>query len=352
MKRYERQITLPEIGISGQQKLTDAKVLIIGVGGLGCPVLQNLAAAGVGTIGIVDGDVIDETNLHRQFLYGLGDCGRNKVEVAATVASKQNPEVNIIQFPVYFTKQNCLEIASDYQIIVDCTDNIPTRYLINDVAVAKEVPMVYASIHKFEGQLSVFNYKNGPTYRCVFPEDERLEAIPNCNDSGVLGVLPNILGAMQANEVLKIILETGAVLSGDIMLYNSLDNTFQTIKIQEDKNIKREIKAEGRSIFEADFFATENALVIDIREDYETPRLEMESVKNIPLSELDNFLKDINKDRKIILLCQHGNRSELAVDYLIKKGFWNAFHLQNGIESLDSRLKAEQSESKKNSNDN
>ena len=222
MKRYERQIIMPEIGVFGQLKLAEAKVLIIGVGGLGCPVLQNLAAVGVGKIGIVDGDVVEETNLHRQFLYGLSDCGRSKVVVAAEVMSKQNPETVIIQYLDYFDKQNCFEIASDYQIIVDCTDNIATRYLINDVAVVKGIPMVYASIHKFEGQLSVFNYQNGPTYRCLFPEDERSEAIPSCNDSGVLGVVPNILGTLQANEVLKIILGIGEVLSNKLLLYNSL----------------------------------------------------------------------------------------------------------------------------------
>ena len=235
MKRYERQIIMPEIGVFGQLKLAEAKVLIIGVGGLGCPVLQNLAAVGVGKIGIVDGDVVEETNLHRQFLYGLSDCGRSKVVVAAEVMSKQNPETVIIQYLDYFDKQNCFEIASDYQIIVDCTDNIATRYLINDVAVVKGIPMVYASIHKFEGQLSVFNYQNGPTYRCLFPEDERSEAIPSCNDSGVLGVVPNILGTLQANEVLKIILGIGEVLSNKLLLYNSLDNDFQTIKFQKDK---------------------------------------------------------------------------------------------------------------------
>ena len=237
MKRYERQIVMPEIGILGQLKLAKAKVLIIGVGGLGCPVLQNLAAVGVGKIGIVDGDVVDETNLHRQFLYSLSDCERNKVAVAAEVVSKQNPETEIIPYSDYFTKENALEIISDYQIIVDCTDNIPTRYLISDMAVAKGIPMVYASIHKFEGQLSVFNYQNGPTYRCLFPEDERSEAIPSCNDSGVLGVVPNILGTLQANEVLKIILGIGEILNGKLLLYNSLDNDFQTIEFQKDKII-------------------------------------------------------------------------------------------------------------------
>lgn len=334
MKRYERQIVLPEIGISGQQKLTEAKVLIIGVGGLGCPVLQNLAAVGVGTIGLVDGDVVEETNLHRQYLYTLNDCGRKKVEVAAEVVSKQNPELNLIQYSEYFTKQNCLEIVSDYQVIVDCSDNIATRYLINDVAVKKGIPMVYASIHKFEGQLSVFNYKNGPTYRCLFPEDDRLAAIPSCNESGVLGVMPNILGTMQANEVLKIILEIGQVLSGELLLYNSLDNSFQKIKIQRYTGKGIELKIKSRSVSEVDIFANDDSLIIDIREEYEEPKLDLQNIRNVPLSQLDNFLKDVNFQQKIILICQHGSRSELAVDYLINKGFANVFHLQNGIESL------------------
>ncbi|HNP33953.1 MAG TPA: HesA/MoeB/ThiF family protein [Flavobacterium sp.] len=235
MKRYDRQITLPEIGILGQLKLAEAKVLIIGVGGLGCPVLQNLAAVGVGKIGIVDGDLVEETNLHRQLLYTPTDLGKSKVDVASEAVVRQNPEVIITPYPFSFTKENAFEIASDYQIIVDCTDNITTRYLINDIAVIKGIPMVYASIHKFEGQLSVFNYQNGPTYRCLFPEDERADAIPSCNDSGVLGVLPNILGTLQANEVLKIILGIGEILSGKLLLYNSLDNCLQTIEFQNYK---------------------------------------------------------------------------------------------------------------------
>ena len=327
-------MALPEIGISGQQKLAKARVLIVGIGGLGCPVLQNLAAAGVGTIGIVDGDVVDETNLHRQFLYTLNDSGKSKVAVAAEVVSKQNPEVELVQYPDYFTKQNCFEIVSDYHIIVDCTDNIATRYLINDVALAKGIPMVYASIHKFEGQLSVFNYQNGPTYRCLFPENETLDTIPNCNDSGVLGVLPNVLGAMQANEVLKIILKIGEVSSGKLILYNCLYNGFQNIKIQKDRNSISKIKIESRSISATEFLANENSLMIDIREDYEEPKLDLQSVNNVPLCELDDFLNEVDKNQKIILVCQHGNRSELAVNYLINRGFVNVFHLQNGIDKL------------------
>lgn len=335
MKRYERQIAIAEIGISGQQKLTASKVLIIGVGGLGCPVLQNLAAAGVGTIGIVDGDFVEETNLHRQFLYGSNDLGRSKVEVAAEVVSKQNPGVRIVCYPDYFSRQNCLEIASDYQVIVDCSDTIATRYLINDVSVQKGIPMVYASIHKFEGQLSVFNYKNGPTYRCLFPEDNRLEAIPDCNDSGVLGVMPNLLGTMQSNEALKIILEIGEVLSGKLMLYNSLSNDFQIIEIQINKNLKKEIIFDKKPKSIWDFLSDDDCLFIDIRENYEDPKLDLQNIKNVPLSQLEAFLNDFDKDQKIVLICQNGSRSELAVDYLVKNGFENVFHLQNGIEALN-----------------
>lgn len=335
MKRYERQTALPEIGTEGQRKLASARILIIGIGGLGCPVLQNLAAAGVGTIAIADGDVIDETNLHRQYLYTPDDCGKSKVAVAAEAISKQNPGVQLIKYPTHFTKQNCFLIASDCDLIVDCSDNIATRYLINDVAVAQGIPMVYASIHKFEGQLSVFNYQNGPTYRCLFPEDERLEAIPDCNDSGVLGVLPNVLGAMQANEVLKILLGIGEVASGKVLLYNSLDNDFQIIEIQKSKNLTSKFIAKDKSIPLIDLTNIQNALLIDIREEYETPKLDLESIKNVPLSNLDKFLEGVDKSQKIILLCQHGNRSSLAADYLGKKGFTNVSHLPDGIESLE-----------------
>lgn len=338
MKRYERQITLSKIGISGQYKLAEARVLIIGVGGLGCPVLQNLVAAGVGKIGIVDGDVVEETNLHRQYLYTLNDIGTKKVVVAQKAVLNQNPNVEIISYSEHFNRQNCFDIVSNYQIIVDCTDSTASRYLINDIAVAKGIPMVYASVHKFEGQLSVFNFKNGPTYRCLFPEGENLGAISNCNDSGVLGVLPTILGAMQANEVLKIILEIGDVSSGKLLLYSSLDNIFETIEIQINNNNITNLNLDMDTVLVTDFFkevTDENSVLIDIRETFEEPKLDLEKIKNIPLSELDNFLLNINKNQKIILICQHGNRSALAVDYLKRKGFNHVFHLQNGIESLE-----------------
>ncbi|WP_338407938.1 HesA/MoeB/ThiF family protein [uncultured Flavobacterium sp.] len=352
-KRYNRQTELPEIGILGQEKLTNAKVLIIGAGGLGCPVLQNLVAAGVGHIGIMDGDVVEETNLHRQFLYTLADCGKNKATIATDAVFKQNPEIKVIPYSFHFAKKNAFEIISDYQIIVDCTDDIATRYLINDVSLAKKIPVVYTSIHKFEGQLSVFNYKSGPTYRCLFPENEKENMSPNCSNTGVLGVLPNTLGVLQANEVLKIILEIGEILSGKLLIYNSLNSKFENINFKKnpteiEKGLQNGFKilntltinevkiVNSTNLFEE--ITHQNSLVIDIRETYEKPRLDLQKINNVPLSQLDDFLKNTDRNQKIILFCQNGTRSKLTGDYLIKKGFTNLFHLQNGIDALKKNI--------------
>ncbi|MGL4503464.1 MAG: HesA/MoeB/ThiF family protein, partial [Planktothrix sp.] len=234
--RFSRQMILPEIGEIGQQKLQNARVLVIGAGGLGCPVLQNLALAGVGHIGIVDGDLVEESNLHRQVLFTSKDCGKLKVAVAKQALQQLNSDIEITIFPNYFDPNNAAEIVGMYQIIVDCTDTIGVRYLINDVAVAKRIPVVYASIHKFQGQVSVFNFQNGPSYRCLFPEKEDGIAIPSCEMSGVLGVVPQTLGSFQATEVFKIILGIGAVLSGKLLIYDALH--YQTQIIDFAKNQK------------------------------------------------------------------------------------------------------------------
>lgn len=347
-KRYDRQIILSEIGTPGQQKLSEAKVLIIGAGGLGCPVLQNLAAAGVGCIGIADGDCVEETNLHRQFLYTLNDVGKNKANVAADVASNQNPEVAIRPYSSYFTTENAAAVISDYQIIVDCTDNVMTRYLINDMAMVKGIPIVYAAIHKFEGQLSVFNYESGPSYRCLFPESNHLDTIPNCENVGVLGVIPNTLGVMQATEVLKIILGIASALNGKLVLYDGLHHSINTIAfqkkplqieigLQNGNALLNQLTSDINSIGGTDFLKeleNNDNLIIDIRENYEEPKQTFQNIKFVPLSELENFLKGTDRKQKIILFCQSGNRSKMAVQYLIKNGFGNACHLENGIESL------------------
>jgi molybdopterin/thiamine biosynthesis adenylyltransferase/rhodanese-related sulfurtransferase len=346
-KRYSRQIILPEIGEMGQQKLQDARVLVIGAGGLGCPVLQNLASAGVGNIGIVDGDVVDETNLHRQLLYTLKDCGNGKAETARKVILELNPEIKVTAFSEFFTTQNAARIVGEYQIIVDCTDSIAVRYLINDVSVAKRIPMVYASIHKFEGQVSVFNYKNGPSYRCLFPEQEGLKAVPNCADSGVLGILPNTIGTLQATEVLKIILGIGEILSGKLLIYDALCFHTQTISFSKNpKAIEKGIingtlllnskKTEVDLSPEA-FFKKCNQLgivIIDVRELEEIPEFKGENVIQIPLGKLEEYSKELDKNQEIVLFCQTGQRSQAALNYLIKSGFVGVFHLGKGIESL------------------
>lgn len=348
MKRYQQQIALPEIGIAGQKKLTDAKVLVIGAGGLGCPVLQHLAAAGIGCIGIVDGDIVEESNLNRQVLYTLSDCGKNKAITAAAAIFKQNLEVKVLPISSFFTEENAFEIVDEYQIIVDCTDNLPARYLINDVALVKKIPMVYASIHRFEGQVSVFNYQLGPTYRCLFPEKENSKTTVNCNDTGVLGVLPNTLGLLQATEVLKIILGIGSVLSGKLLIYDGLNHQMQTLAIQKNplevqngllnglaiaNRNKKAVKAITTSKF-YNALKEDSYLIIDLKEAYEASKWDAPNIQNVPIDQLENYLKNYNKDQKIILFCQYGNKSQLAADYLMKNGFTSVFHLKNGIESV------------------
>ena len=350
-KRYSRQIALAEIGETGQLKLQNARVLVIGAGGLGCPVLQNLSAAGVGTIGIVDGDLVDETNLHRQLLFTLKDCGKSKVEVAKSAILELNPDIKVNVYPEFFSTQNASEIVQDYQIMVDCTDTLAVRYLMNDIAVVKKIPVVYASIYKFEGQVSVFNYKNGPSYRCLFPEQEGLNAAPNCAESGVLGVLPNTLGTFQATEVLKIILEIGEVLSGKLLIYDALH--FQTQIIDFAKNPKAiekgfingtqllNSKKTKENLSPEAFLEKCNQLgivVIDVRESEEMPEFKGKNVIQIPLSELEEFSKKLNKNQEIVLFCQTGQRSQAALNYLKKSGFVGVFHLGKGIESLKNQL--------------
>ena len=353
-KRYKRQIALAEIGESGQQKIQSARVLVIGAGGLGCPVLQNLAAAGVGFIGIVDGDVVEETNLHRQLLYTLDDCGRNKAVKAASAIQKLNPDVDVQVFSDFFQSQNAFEIVGDYHIIVDCTDTIAVRYLINDVSLAKKIPFVYASIHKFEGQVSVFNYKNGPSYRCLFPEKEGVNSIPNCVDAGVLGVLPNALGVLQATEVLKIILGIGTVLSGKLLIYEGLQAQTQLIDFQKNpKQIEKGIingiqllntkkNTATELLNQEQFFEKSNdinVLLLDVREEDELPRYQGVNVLNIPLNSVESFVNTLNTQQEIVLFCQTGQRSSIAFHYLKKLGFNRISHLKGGIQNLEQHIK-------------
>ena len=345
-KRYTRQIALSEIGNSGQQKLLDAKVLVIASGGLGCPVLQMLAASGVGTLGIVDGDVVEETNLHRQLIFTMDDCGKNKVEVAAKVIQNINSEVKVNIYAEYLNENNITEITEKYDILVDCTDSITIRYLINDIAVYQNKPMVYASIHKFEGQVSVFNFENSATYRCLFPEKENIN-VPNCSTTGVLGVLPNTLGMLQATEVLKLILGIGSVFKNKLLIYNALNLTFQELAFTKNqtqfnrgfengKNLssykKYNYNLDKKSFLEK--CSDEKYTIIDLREIDELPRLAFSSVQHIPFAEIEKHQKHLEKNQQIILFCQSGTRSKKALELFITNGFNNVYHLQNGIQSL------------------
>ncbi len=219
--RYDRQIILDEIGLLGQQKLAASKVLVVGAGGLGCPVLQYLSAAGVGKIGIADADFVSVSNLHRQVLYTTADVGKPKVECAKKRLNELNPEVEILIFETFINPKNATEILKDFDVVVDGTDQIPARYVLNDACVLLGKPLVYGAIHKFEGQVSVFNFKGGPTYRDLFPTPPAAGSILSCAENGVLGVLPGMVGIAQATEVLKIVVGFGQVLSGKLWLFNA-----------------------------------------------------------------------------------------------------------------------------------
>jgi len=234
--RYERHISLPEIGEKGQQKLLDSRVVIIGAGGLGSPAALYLAAAGVGTIGVVDMDTVEESNLQRQILHSTETIGKNKVDSAEKTLSALNPDVNVITYNTLLNKDNAIDIIENYDVVVDGTDNLQTRYLINDASVKTGIPVVHGSIFQYEGQITVFDPKNGPTYRDVFPEPPENGTAPNCSEAGVLGVLPGIVGSIQALETIKLILEIGEGLSGRLIVFDALEMSFHEYKIDRDPN--------------------------------------------------------------------------------------------------------------------
>jgi len=236
LKRYNRHLILTEIGLQGQEKLKKSKVLVVGAGGLGCPILQYLAAAGVGTIGICDFDFVDESNLQRQILFTISDIGKQKAVVASEKLAKNNPYVNFAVHDQMLTKQNVFEIFAPYDVIVDGSDNFPTRFLINDACVILGKPLVFGAIYKFEGQVSVFNYQNGPTYRCLIAEEPTQNETPSCSEIGVMGVVPGLIGCYQAIEVIKIVCGIGQVMSGKMMLVDTLNLSHQIIEIKRSDN--------------------------------------------------------------------------------------------------------------------
>ncbi|AUP77628.1 HesA/MoeB/ThiF family protein [Flavivirga eckloniae] len=339
MSRYSRHIILSEIGQEGQDKLSKAKVLVIGAGGLGCPVLQYLTAAGIGTLGIVDFDVVELSNLQRQVLFGTSSLGENKAEAAKKRLEDLNDSISIIAYPEKLTHKNAIDLFNQYDVIVDGTDNFSTRYLVNDASVITNKPLVFGSIYKFEGQISVFNYNNGPSYRCLFPTPPEKGTVPNCSEIGVLGVLPGIVGSMQANEVLKVVLGLGKPLSGELLCYNALNNQTITLKINRSSSeietvLKKKDSFHTQYVEELcevnhglisikEVIDQTNIQIIDVREPHETPKVEGLEVTYIPLSELESQLNKINPEKKKAIFCQSGIRSKRAVSML------NDFEINN-----------------------
>ena len=365
LKRYSRHITIPEFGRLGQEKLKKAKVLVVGSGGLGSPLLFYLTAAGVGHIGIVDYDLIEESNLQRQILFTLDDLGKSKAKTAAQRLSKLNPHVKFTVHETALTSDNALEIIKGYDIVADGTDNFPTRYLVNDACLLTDKVNVYASIFQFEGQVSVFNYKNedgtrGPCYRDMFPEPPPPGLVPNCAEGGVLGVLPGIIGSMQASEVIKVITGVGTPLSRRIFLFDAATFSTRILKVNKsphtkvdklidyqqfcgvsditDTNVKEISVRELKHLQENG----EDFQLIDVRQPYE---YEIANLKGelIPLDDILKFSDKIKRDGKVIIHCRSGKRSADAIKELETHfRFENLYNLKGGIlayaEEVDSSL--------------
>ncbi|MDF0716113.1 HesA/MoeB/ThiF family protein [Muricauda sp. 334s03] len=334
MSRYDRQIKLTEVGPEGQEKLCDAKVLIVGVGGLGCPAAMYLAGAGVGAIGLMDHDKVDMSNLHRQVLFQESDVGRSKANAAKERLEKQNSEVRFEVFEEPLTIENVENIINQYDVVLDGTDNFETKYLINDACILTDKPWVFASIYKNEGQLSVFNYKDGPTYRCVFPKSTRQNI--SCEATGVLGVLPGILGALQAAEALKIILGAGEVLSGKLKLINMMQASEQTIKINKRPEEVEKIRKNGIAPVYIDCdLKNKEQWYLDVREVFEQPKPKGKKVLSIPMGDLTSRYQEIPNNQEVFVFCQSGKRSKNAIEILKNEfGFHNLKNVEGGIETI------------------
>lgn len=343
--RYNRQTILPQVGEQGQQKLLKSKVLLIGAGGLGSAILPYLAAAGVGEIGVVDADVVELSNLQRQVIYTTDSIGKSKVSEAKKSAEALNADCKINVYQTVFSAENALELVAKYDIIVDGTDSIASKYLINDACVVQNKPWVYGSVYRFEGQVSVFNYNNGPSYRCLYPEENRNGL--SCVEAGILGVSVGIIGILQANEVLKIILGIGEVNSGKILIYNCLNNLQEKFSfdkkdflvknkrdfLQRYTNKKSEvisITAEEAALY----LDKNNTQFLDVRNRTEEPKFSLENGLQIPLGDLEQKLSLLDRSQNIVVYCQTGVRSALAAEILLNNNFETVKNVQGGAVAL------------------
>jgi sulfur-carrier protein adenylyltransferase/sulfurtransferase len=357
--RYSRHLIMPEVGMEGQLKLKAAKVLCIGTGGLGAPLGLYLAAAGVGRIGLVDFDSVDLTNLQRQILFSTTDVGRSKIEAAADRLRAMNPDIQIDTFETQLTSANALEILKDYDIIVDGTDNFPTRYLVNDASVLLGKPNVYGSIFRFEGQVTVFGYPGSPCYRCLYPEPPPPGLVPSCAEGGVLGVLPGIVGSIQAAETLKLIIGKGEPLIGRLLLFDALAMRFRELKLR--KNPECPVCGEHPTVTKLIDYAEfcgirgeeapapqttvpeisarelksrldrgDDLFILDVREPHEYQICNLGG-QLIPLGDLSRRVSELDSSREIVAHCRSGKRSAEAVEFLRKAGFRKVLSLKGGI---------------------
>ena len=357
--RYSRHLIMPEVGMEGQLKLKRARVLLVGTGGLGAPLGLYLAAAGVGTLGVVDFDKVDFTNLQRQVVFSNNDVGRPKIEAAAERLGALNPDIQIERYETQLTSENALEIFRDYDVIVDGTDNFPTRYLVNDACILLGKPNVYGSIFRFEGQASIFGYSGGPCYRCLYPEPPPPGLVPSCAEGGVLGVLPGIIGSIQAMETLKLILGKGEPLIGRLLLFNALEMKFRELKLRKNPDCPvcgtnptvtklidysefcgirgEEAPAPQTSVPEIGARELKSRLdrgddlyILDVREPHEYQICNIGG-HLIPLGDLSRRVNELDSAREIVAHCRSGKRSAEAVEFLRKAGFKKVWNLKGGI---------------------
>jgi len=365
LAQYSRHLILPEFNIEGQRKLKNSSVLVVGAGGLGCPVLQYLTAAGVGHIGIMDFDVVDSSNLQRQVLFTVDDIGKPKAETAAKKLSRLNPFIKFTVINSKLTSENALEIIAAYDLVCDGTDNFPTRYLVNDACVILGKPNVHGAIFRFEGQVSVFNFKKkdgtyGPQYRDIFPSPPPPGQVPSCAEGGVLGVLPGIVGSIQANEVIKVLTGIGDPLAGRLFIFDALSFETRILKIGKDPELqapeqlidyddfcglnpspKNGIKEVTVEELKALIDNQEDFQLIDVREPYEYEISNLGGIL-IPLNQLDARVHDIPSSGKTIIHCRSGARSAKAIKKLEQLGFHNLYNLKGGLmawaEKIDQKM--------------
>lgn len=359
-ERYRRHLNLPEFGVEGQRKLLEGSVLLVGAGGLGCPSALYLAAAGVGRIGLVDDDVVDLSNLQRQILYSTPDIGRPKIEVAEERIRALNPEVALETYAERLTSENAMDILSKYDVVIDGTDNFPTRYLTNDACAFLKIPCVYGAILRFEGQVSVFDTERGPCYRCLFPEPPPPGAVPSCAEGGVLGILPGVIAMLQATEAVKLLAGIGEPLLGRFIQYDALDMRFSEFRFAKDPDcpvcgesptVRELIDYEGfcgiptgeevvvRGVSTADLqrMRREGAehLLLDVRNLDEFERARIDGSLLIPLPELESRIAELSdwKERPIVVHCHRGARSERGSRLLVEAGFRDVMNLVGGIDA-------------------